>query len=102
MEPRDWKSYAELVGIAALIASLVFVGLEIRQGYSIAEAEMNATVLANRLEESGLIIDNADIWLRGNSSEELTRLEKTIYEELVRNLNDRWPRLCDNSSLSGL
>lgn len=38
MKKTDWKDTAELVGIAAIVASLVFVGLELRQSQQIAIA----------------------------------------------------------------
>ncbi len=34
----DWKTYAELIGVAAIVASLIFVGLELRQSQRIALA----------------------------------------------------------------
>ena len=34
----DWKSIAELIGIAAIVASLVFVGLQMKQSQEIAIA----------------------------------------------------------------
>jgi hypothetical protein len=86
----DWKSHAELIGILALVVSLVFVGLELRQARSIAHAEMNAGTLANRIEESSLIIGNVDVWIRGNANEQLTLREEAIYTELVKNINDRF------------
>ena len=39
MKRYDWKSIAELVGIAAIVASLVFVGLQLKQSQEIAIAE---------------------------------------------------------------
>lgn len=39
MKKNDWKSIAELVGIAAVVASLVFVGLQLEQSQEIAIAE---------------------------------------------------------------
>jgi hypothetical protein len=36
MRSADWKDIAELVGIAAIIASLVFVGLQMKQTHQIA------------------------------------------------------------------
>jgi hypothetical protein len=38
MSARDWKGFAELIGIAAIVASLVFVGMELRQSQEIAIA----------------------------------------------------------------
>ena len=36
---KSWKDIAELVGIAAIVASLVFVGLQMRQSHEIALSE---------------------------------------------------------------
>ncbi len=36
MNKTNWKDIAELIGIAAIVASLIFVGLELRQAYQIA------------------------------------------------------------------
>ena len=38
MKSSNWKDIAEIVGIAAIVASLVFVGLEMRQSQEIAVA----------------------------------------------------------------
>lgn len=38
MNSTNWKDIAELVGITAIVASLVFVGLELRQSHQIAIA----------------------------------------------------------------
>ena len=48
MKNTDWKSIAELIGIAAIVASLIFVGLQMRQSQEIAVASQyhDRTVLA--------------------------------------------------------
>jgi len=38
MKFADWKDSAELIGIVAIVASLVFVGLQLRQSHEIALA----------------------------------------------------------------
>ena len=38
MKNTDWKETAELIGIAAIVASLIFVGLQMRQSHQIAVA----------------------------------------------------------------
>jgi hypothetical protein len=38
MKVNDWKDVAELVGIAAIVASLLFVGLQLKQSHEIALA----------------------------------------------------------------
>jgi hypothetical protein len=36
MKPGNWRDVAELIGIAAIVASLVFVGLQMKQTHEIA------------------------------------------------------------------
>ena len=88
MKFKEWNEIAELIGIVALVASLIFVGLQLQQSQAIALAEMNASYTANRIEESALIIDNIEVWLRGNAGESLTDAEKEIYRQLLQNVND--------------
>lgn len=40
MRPVDWKDVAELVGIAAVVAGLIFVGLQLRQSQAIAASSI--------------------------------------------------------------
>ena len=42
MQSTNWKDIAELVGIAAIVASLVFVGLQMRQDRVVARSELGA------------------------------------------------------------
>ena len=46
MKSTNWKDIAELVGISAIVASLLFVGLELKQSRDVALAE----VYQNRAE----------------------------------------------------
>ena len=40
MSTSNWKDFAELFGIAAIVASLIFVGLQMKQSHEIALAEI--------------------------------------------------------------
>jgi hypothetical protein len=57
--------------------------MQLQQSQAVAIAEMDANDLANQIEESNLIIENADVWVRGNADEELTPVESVIYERLI-------------------
>ena len=41
MKAMKWKSLAELTGMTAIVGSLIFVGLQIRQEQAIALSEIN-------------------------------------------------------------
>ena len=86
MKGMKWKSLAELTGMTAIVGSLIFVGLQIRQEQVIALSEINLSLLASQIAFNNSISDNADIWLRGNASEELEPAERIIYEGLLENM----------------
>ena len=81
----NWRELAELVGVLAIVASLVFVGLEMRQSREIAIGEGNLANAAIQMERNNAIIENSDVWVRGNSAEYLNDAESVVFEYLVRN-----------------
>jgi hypothetical protein len=87
---KNWKSIAELLGITAVVASLVFVGLQLQQAQDIAIAEMNASLVANVAEENNAVMENVNVWMRGNADENLTSAEKEIYLRMLTNMNNRF------------
>ena len=88
MKPSNLKDSAELIGIVAIVASLIFVGLQMQQAEVIARSEMNASILANRIEMHAAIIEHPDIWERGNNGEKLEPDEATIFSRQVTIIND--------------
>jgi hypothetical protein len=88
MKSNNWKDFAELIGIAAIVASLMFVGLQMRQAEVIAKSDMAASYLANRIEMHAAINEHPDIWVRGNKGEELEEGEAAIFSRQVLMLND--------------
>ena len=47
MKSTNWKDVAEMVGIASIVASLVFVGLEMRQDHIVARSQLAAGTFEN-------------------------------------------------------
>lgn len=88
MKAVRWHDIAELIGIGAIVASLLFVGLQLRQAQRIALSERNASELANAIQESSALMAYADTWVRGNAGEALTPVEQVVFRRLVRNVND--------------
>ena len=81
---RDWL---EIVGIFAVVVSLVFVGLQMRQTQQIAIAEMGWNNMIAEIESRSAIYDHPDIWSKGNAGETLDRSEAVIYSTLIRDFN---------------
>ena len=79
----DWKAIAELVGIGAIVVSLVFVALQLKQSQDIAIAELRQARQSSIVDLSSLVAEHSDIWMRGNSGEELSAIDQTIYGQLI-------------------
>ena len=78
MKKTDWKDIAELVGIAAIVCSLIFVGFQLQQseqiGISDAVANRNERQNANREQ----IMAYSDVWHRACLGEPLEPAERHI------------------------
>ncbi len=79
MKPVVWKDVLELIGIAAIVASLIFVGLQLKQSQDIALSELSASILASRVETNSSISDHSDVWAKGNSGADLDGGETAGY-----------------------
>jgi hypothetical protein len=86
LKSPDWKYVVELIGVAAIVASLIFVGLELQQSRQIAMSEGALANAANELERYNAISNNADIWIRGNLGQELNEHEKLVFRNLVQTI----------------
>ncbi len=87
MKTMDRKEVVELTGLAAIVASLIFVGMEIRQSQDIAMAEGYSTYFATRIEVANSIKEHSDVWRRGAAGEELSSSEMVVFSILVHQLN---------------
>jgi len=85
MTKFGYREVAEVIGFVAIIASLVFVGLELRQSQQIAQVEASATRAVWFFDNRAAINQYADVWNKGNSGTELSNAEATIYSNLIRN-----------------
>jgi hypothetical protein len=89
MDFRQFNEVAELVGIVAIVASLVFVGLELRQSQDIALADIEASFAAASIEMASLVSDNSEVWARGIAGEELDESEAVVFESIIIALSNR-------------
>jgi hypothetical protein len=89
MKPASWHEVAELIGITAIVASLIFVGLELRQTREIALSEAyqmraaieiaNATAMASI---PGYLTSKAKLY-DGGSISDLTTEEYIAHEHYL-------------------
>jgi hypothetical protein len=88
MKSFDWKNVAELIGIAAIVASLIFVGVQVRQDRKFAQAQSDADMLENRLGTRADMNEFAHILVKGNSGAQLDSTESLIVRNMVESEQD--------------
>ena len=80
MKKANWREIAELIGIAAIVASLIFVGIQLRQDEQIAQAERLATQQILDLEITRFIDERAEVWRKGLAGEEQSENDQISFE----------------------
>jgi len=88
MDSAKLNDWMQVIGIFAVVASLIFVGLQMKQAQDIALSQYNIDNLANKFTLSDKINAHSDIWLRGNAGEDLEESEAVVFWNLVRDRND--------------
>ena len=84
MPGYNWKDIAELVGMTAIVASLIFVGLQLKQDRDLAITEATIATFANLVELHSQQNQYIGIWNSGNAGLELDSDQQAIYRNLVR------------------
>ena len=89
MGDTNWRGFGEIIGVTAIVGSLFFVGLQLRQSQDIVLSEMDVSLNANYIELTSSIADNVDIWVKGNTGSELDNSELAIYSRLIGGVHGR-------------
>jgi negative regulator of sigma E activity len=89
MNKPNWKDIAEALGVTAIVASLIFVGLQMKQAQDIAQNEISLGILEAGVEMNSQLNQYADIWVKGAQGDELSDTEALIFANLMNNLNDQ-------------
>jgi len=84
---KKFNEIAELVGIVAIVASLIFVGMQMKQTQSIALGEVLAANVGHRIESNNAIAQHSELWTKASAGEKLTRSEELIVSKLMDNLS---------------
>ena len=83
MNRTNWKEYAELIGIAAIVASLIFVGQQMRLDRRIAIGGAWLQHVESQQSLAELINENSELWIRGLNGEELSPVDELKFDEIV-------------------
>ena len=77
---NDWMQF---IGIVAVVASLVFVGMQLEQEEQVALAQVSQADEASSTQIDLAIVEHAEIWLKSNRGDSLSDAEQLIMNRLV-------------------
>ncbi len=80
----NWKTAAEFVGISAIIGSLIFVGMQLRQEQAIAVVDTYGSIVESNEAVLSLIGEKPDIWEKGLLGDKLSTSEEIVFSGMVR------------------
>ena len=86
MKTANWKTAAELLGMSAIVASLIFVGLQLRQEQAIALVDTYGTIVESSQGVLDLVGQHPKIWEKGLLGEELSTPDEIVFSGIVRAL----------------
>jgi hypothetical protein len=84
MDSNKLNDWLQLVGLFGVIASLVFVGVQVRQTQVIAEGESAMLSIEPTVAARQLLIDNIDTWIKGCAGEKMSAAEEAKFAQLHR------------------
>ena len=83
MNTFKWREIAESVGVAAILGSLIFVGLQMRQAQNIAILEVYSDLVSSTQARSELITIHSELIAKANGAEQLSDAETIALDEFV-------------------
>jgi len=84
------KEVAEIIGIVAILATLILIALQMRQAQLIAVADFNVSLMSVEADTAALISENSEVWVRGSAGEDLSDVDREIFEQIAAILDSRW------------
>jgi len=83
LKPINWKDTAELIGLGAIFASLVFVGLQLRQDREVAVGQIYQSSLQAMIELDSTMAEHAEVWAKAHNGSDLTDAETVVLNRLI-------------------
>lgn len=92
-----------MIGITAIVASLLLLAMEVRQNRQIGRSEISLALLQSPNQHHELISANADVWFSGCRGDEPNDTERTRFAKLFGSYSQRvyFARLNSQDSILG-
>jgi hypothetical protein len=85
-EQTRWARVTDIVGTAAVVVSLIYVGLQVRQNTAAIQTSTNQELYQQHQEKGLLVMESAEmaeIILRASQSAELTPVDSVRYDRYL-------------------
>lgn len=76
MTSRNWKDTAELLGVVAIVLSLIFVGIQLQLDRNVSIVEARSELTGRVISLSEMVSSGGDLWQRGLENEELSSVDE--------------------------
>jgi hypothetical protein len=97
---RDkWRDILEIIGIVSIVASLVFVGLQISQEQTMNRYQADADFDDTMFEYARIIGESPEIWRKGLNGGELTASEEIQFQALAYIVEQKFTGIYSRASL---
>jgi hypothetical protein len=90
MKSAEVSDWLQVAGLAGVIISLVFVGLQLKQDRQFALSEAMTDAAESSKYWAELLAGNAEVWSKGIVGEELTDAETQVFDALADAFFLRW------------
>ena len=90
MKSSEINDWLQVAGLAGVIVSLVFVGLQLKQDRQFALSDGVTDAAESSKYWAELLASNAEVWTKGIAGEELTDVEAQIFDALADSFFLRW------------
>jgi len=105
MDSAKLNDWMQVLGIFALVISLIFVGLQMRQDRVLAavDATRSRSDLVNGLTE--MVSDNRELWVSALNGDELSAADQATFEAMIESVESlffaMWIRATGNDEVLG-
>jgi hypothetical protein len=90
MKSLKWRNVAEAVGVAAIVASLIFVGQQLRLDRKIAIGDAWLQYVDTQVSLAQLVSEHADIWIKGLAGEELSNSDQLRFDHIAHVIEQKY------------
>ena len=82
MDSSKLNDWLQILGMFGIIASLVFVGMQVKQTDVIASVEGQDNAVQRHFDMLSLMTEHADVWQRGCAGEDLGAVERAQFAKI--------------------